>query len=187
MGCKEHRVPGARDPGDTGAWTHGVQGDLCTGALGHPVSWPQEAADMQCSGHRESWAGGVTPPCLPWQGPAWPTPVLGSPPACPPRVVVAGGWQCPAARASCGVPRVCAHVLAAELVALAPLPDSDICLQPFPLAVTHQVLAVEERGGGRGVGGTRHCRRPRTTDCLPQASAVLWPSNARVEVTAMRW
>lgn len=193
IGSQGHGVLSLWDPGDTGAWTHGVQGDLCTGDLGHPVSWPQEAADTQCSRHRGSWAGGVTPPCLPWQGPAWPTPVLGSPPAHPPRVAVARGWRWPEAGsapqpAPAAGSHVCAHTcllrnswlsLLSRIVTFACSPSRWQSPIRFWLRKSEEVVVVW--------GGARHCCRPRTTDCLPRASAVLWPSNARVEVTAMCW
>jgi len=51
-----------------------------------------------------------------------------------------GAWHCPS------------HRLAAKMVAVASLPDRDICLQPFQLAVTRKALATDEQGDGRGVG-----------------------------------
>lgn len=130
-GCREQRAQSPRghgildlwDPGHTRAWTqgsraHGVwaTAGLCTGAVGR--------CRRAVPGYTDAGAGGVTPPCPPWQGPAWPVPVLGLPPARP------RGWLGLGPGTALQPAHVCAHVLVAKLVALA-------CLQRVTFACSH--------------------------------------------------
>lgn len=146
-GCRVpgHGIPSVEDPGHSRAWTHRSRAHGVWATAGpRPGLWdtgPWEAADGPCPGTR----GGDTPPCPPRPGPAWPMPVPGLPlPA--PGAGAGRGLALPCGR------HTCAHTCLLLNLGSRVSPESDICLQPFPLTATCQVWAIEERGDGHGVG-----------------------------------